>query len=160
MTSNININLIHQAISNEIDNKVAALSLKISENKDQSISIKAKNILIAKVKFPKKVAPYIDIRSENKDMFPAEVISEFNEEWCRISITRQEDVLEYSKQFSRIFTDIMESSGGDPFGCCSRYIQCSDAKKCIHPDPVFASACMYRKNLESGKIFYGKNRNI
>lgn len=46
------------------------------------------------------------------------------------------------------------------FGCCSRYEQCSDAKKCIHPNPVFALGCAYRANLESGKIFYGKNRNI
>ena len=46
------------------------------------------------------------------------------------------------------------------FGCCSRYEKCSDAKKCIHPDPVFALGCAYRNNLDSGRIFYGKNRNI
>lgn len=41
-----------------------------------------------------------------------------------------------------------------PFGCCSRYKECSDAKKCIHPDKERAEHCQYRKNLESGKIFY------
>ena len=44
--------------------------------------------------------------------------------------------------------------------CCSRYAACSDAKKCVHPDPCFALACGYRNVLNSGKIYYGKNRNV
>lgn len=48
----------------------------------------------------------------------------------------------------------------DAFGCCSRYETCSDAMKCIHPDPVFASSCQYRQNLLAGRIFYGKNKTI
>lgn len=46
------------------------------------------------------------------------------------------------------------------FACCARYEQCSDAKKCIHANQLYSKACEYRKNLESGKIFYGKNKNI
>lgn len=45
-------------------------------------------------------------------------------------------------------------------GCCSRYNACSDAKKCIHPDLFYARICSYRKNLEAGRIFYGKNCNV
>lgn len=44
--------------------------------------------------------------------------------------------------------------------CCSRYLECSDAKTCVHPDKVFALDCGYRKILNSGRIFFGKNRNI
>ncbi len=44
--------------------------------------------------------------------------------------------------------------------CCSRYLECSDAKACVHPDKSFAMVCGYRKILASGKIFYGRNRNI
>lgn len=44
--------------------------------------------------------------------------------------------------------------------CCSRYLECSNAKTCIHPDKAFALECGYRKILNSGRIFYGKNRNI
>lgn len=40
------------------------------------------------------------------------------------------------------------------FACCSRYQECSDAKKCIHPNVLYAKACQYRKNLEEGNIFY------
>lgn len=41
----------------------------------------------------------------------------------------------------------------DVFGCCNHYKECSDAKKCIRTDDR-AEACLYRKNLEAGKIFY------
>lgn len=44
--------------------------------------------------------------------------------------------------------------------CCSRYLECSNAKKCVHPDPAFALGCGYRKILASGKIYYGVNRNV
>lgn len=46
------------------------------------------------------------------------------------------------------------------FDCCSRYLECSDAKSCTHPDKDFSLKCGYRKILRSGRIFYGKNRNI
>lgn len=46
------------------------------------------------------------------------------------------------------------------FSCCSRFNQCSDAKKCIHENKLYSTACTYRKNLEAGRIFYGKNKNI
>lgn len=46
------------------------------------------------------------------------------------------------------------------FSCCSRYMQCSDAKICVHPDKPFAAGCFYRKVLHSGRVFYGENRNI
>jgi hypothetical protein len=44
--------------------------------------------------------------------------------------------------------------------CCSRYMECSNAKRCVHPDPSLALECGYRKILASGKIYYGENRNV
>ena len=46
------------------------------------------------------------------------------------------------------------------FGCCDKYIACSDAKKCLHGNPFYFLSCQYRKSLLAGKIFYGKNKNI
>ncbi len=40
------------------------------------------------------------------------------------------------------------------FACCSRYQECSDAKKCIHPNKLYAKACQYRENIDEGNIFY------
>lgn len=46
------------------------------------------------------------------------------------------------------------------FACCSRYVECSDAKKCLHPQQIYAKQCWYRDNLENGLIFYGKGANV
>lgn len=52
------------------------------------------------------------------------------------------------------------TQGGKAIGCCSRYVECSDAMKCIQKDDSISSVCYYKKNLESGRIFYGKNKTI
>lgn len=44
------------------------------------------------------------------------------------------------------------------FGCCSRYVECSNAKHCINPDKNLALQCYYLKNLRKGIIFYGENK--
>lgn len=48
----------------------------------------------------------------------------------------------------------------EEFGCCNDFIACSDARMCLHQDDRFYNGCYYRKNLEAGRIFYGKNKNI
>lgn len=45
----------------------------------------------------------------------------------------------------------------EKFGCCGKYVECSDSKKCLHCNTFYAKACYYRKNLDAGRIFYGKN---
>lgn len=49
---------------------------------------------------------------------------------------------------------------GEWFGCCGKYEKCSDALKCLDPDPEYGKRCYYKQNLDQGKVFYGKNRNI
>jgi len=48
-------------------------------------------------------------------------------------------------------------SNSNTFDCCSNYRACSDAKRCVISDRDYSSQCTYRKNLEAGRIFYGKN---
>ncbi len=50
-------------------------------------------------------------------------------------------------------------SGAAPFGCCGMFKECSDARRCIHPNRLYATSCAYRHNLDAGRIFYGKNKN-
>lgn len=45
------------------------------------------------------------------------------------------------------------------FGCCSRHLQCSDARECINPHIEIMMECSYRKKLKQGIIYYGDNRN-
>lgn len=64
--------------------------------------------------------------------------------------------------FKRCYKDSAEFT----FGCCSRFIECSDAKKCTckkehgyNNTKRFSSGSMYKDNLDKGLIFYGKNKN-
>lgn len=52
------------------------------------------------------------------------------------------------------------TSKASTFGCCSRFNECSDAKKCVHENKLYSKACAYRRNLDAGRIFYGKNKNV
>lgn len=72
-----------------------------------------------------------------------------------------------SEHPAEIYTEFLVRIAGETvnrypkeWDCCSRYMECSDAKKCVHPDKVFALDCGYRKILDSGRIFYGDNRNV
>lgn len=53
----------------------------------------------------------------------------------------------------------MESSG-QLFDCCHRFLECSDAKDCTHPDMEFQKRCTYRRKLKQGIVFFGANRNV
>lgn len=45
----------------------------------------------------------------------------------------------------------------DVFGCCSRYEKCSNLGMCLFQTDKEYEGCSYRKNLDNGKTFYGKN---
>lgn len=40
------------------------------------------------------------------------------------------------------------------FGCCHLYKECSEARKCLHENKLYARGCQYYYNLKAGKIFY------
>ncbi|MBQ7546397.1 MAG: hypothetical protein IJT41_05495 [Clostridia bacterium] len=65
----------------------------------------------------------------------------------------------YKFMLQEVLRAIIER-GSKEFDCCSRYEECSDAKRCIHPDPTFGIKCGYRKNLRDGKIFYGAKPTV
>lgn len=80
-------------------------------------------------------------------------------EWAKIVLNDQfiEKIL---ANIENVFKQCYLDEPVEGFGCCSRYTECSDEKKCIHPDPKISKGCYYKTNLDSGLIFYGKNRNI
>lgn len=70
-----------------------------------------------------------------------------------------EGIAEFAVFLSSVLEEAI-SSVQKEFDCCSRYEECSNAKRCIHHHPGMAISCGYRKILKSGRIFYGPNRNI
>ena len=59
-----------------------------------------------------------------------------------------------------LFQECFNRQNVEMFGCCNDHVRCSDARCCLHADDKFYLGCIYRKNLEAGRIFYGKNRNV
>lgn len=68
------------------------------------------------------------------------------------------DLLSYIRK--NIYYSLNHYQSNSSFGCCSRFVKCSDNKGCVHPNKLYAKGCKYRSFLDEGKIFYGKNRNI
>lgn len=54
----------------------------------------------------------------------------------------------------------LREGSGNGFGCCHLYNECSDAKRCLHENKLYARGCQYYYNLNAGRIFYGKNKSI
>lgn len=69
------------------------------------------------------------------------------------------DIAKFTPFLSSVLNAAIDKLPKD-YDCCSRYEECSNAKRCIHPNPAMAIGCGYRKILKSGRIFYGPNRNI
>lgn len=130
-------------------------NIKIEENRDNSISVFCKSLLIFKLFVLKKgysVSSKIEIDYESK----------YNEKLQTYRYRATEMELAEIIQKIMVKTDefIINNYHPEIFGCCSRYVECSDNRQCIHPDLLRAKGCQYRKNLEIGRIFYGKNKNI
>ena len=70
-----------------------------------------------------------------------------------------EELLPYIERLMR-YRLTQYKSKEPTYGCCHLYEKCSDAKKCISKEKIYATVCAYKKNLDEGRIFYGRNRNI
>lgn len=64
----------------------------------------------------------------------------------------------FLEELIRCRLDNYESSF-PPFGCCHLYQACSESGKCLQKSRSYSGACQYKRNLDSGKVFYGKNKS-
>lgn len=69
------------------------------------------------------------------------------------------DLLSYIQENTR-YALANYTSKASSFACCSKFNECSDAKRCVHENLLYSKACVYRSNLDAGRIFYGQNRNV
>lgn len=147
------------ALEQKIMNQEYTKFLHVNKNQDKSISIKAKSILAAKIKLTKRTS-YIEVKPKFKDEFVNFERVHSSNNSLRIKIAGIDDVIALINQLSIIYMKVLSELGEESFGCCHRYVECSDALQCLHPDFMTSLACLYKKNLDRGKVFYGKNKNI
>lgn len=147
-----------QAAAAEIGADAAAI--KINHGKTYS-SVWYGSVLAFRLKL-RKDARYVEVPMESKDtvqeLGSLSGQKEVSGGFWRVKLG-PEPVREHADILARVLQNAVDRMPKD-WDCCSRYMECSNAKRCIHPDPSFALACGYRKILASGKIYYGENRNV
>lgn len=105
---------------------------------------------------------YISIPPSLSDLIPIDAPRKApakDEKYYKILITDDHPLDSYKDFLVNVVAETVNRYPKE-WDCCSRYLACSDAKACVHPDKAFALGCGYRRILSSGRIFYGKNRNI
>ncbi len=81
--------------------------------------------------------------------------------YIRISIDNYKKISEIEEEIRKIYKSMFISymNSEESFGCCSKYLECSDKKRCVNDNIRLRFSCQYKKNLDNGKIFYGINQN-
>ena len=103
------------------------------------------------ISFPRT---YVDLLEQNGLIFKRD-----RSAYIKFTLSSADEIYQFIPALKAITQAIIDRVPNE-FDCCSRYQECSDMKKCTHPDQEFSLKCGYRKVLKSGKIFFGKNRNI
>lgn len=109
-------------------------------------------------------SPSIFIPAPFRDAVPSSFVPGISDvdaeaKYFRVDIDPQQPLDAYTSLLIQL-VDACVDRYPKEWDCCSRYMKCSDARVCVHPDKSFAMSCGYRKILGSGRVFYGKNRNI
>ena len=124
-----------------VSNKNSKMALKFSvkgRKNAKYFSLTVKNTVIPFIKIPDD----FEVKTINSDQINSFINFTL---WNDEAIALVKSIIVY-------YVETFEPS--DKFGCCSKYKEYSNAKKCLHANLFYSKACWYRKNLESGKIFF------
>lgn len=147
-----------RAAAEEIGASVAGVN--IIHNKEYS-SVRYSSILAFRLRL-RKNSRYIEVplgsQSVVQGIAPPDKQKKVTGNFWRVTLDN-EPIGEHADVLASVLKDAINRLPKE-WDCCSRYMECSNAKRCIHPDPELALKCGYRRILASGKIYYGENRNI
>lgn len=101
---------------------------------------------------------YLSFPDMFADMAP-EAKVEKGQKYVRLPVDSSHPLEGYADLIMRLIAATVDRYPAE-WSCCSRYMECSNARACVNPDKRIALACSYRKALNSGRVFFGENRNI
>lgn len=81
-----------------------------------------------------------------------------SDDFVRVPITKT-----YDRMLDPVVLSVIENmvdTVPKEYDCCSSFEVCSDAGHCVRDDRSRSLQCGYRKILKSGRVFFGKNRNV
>lgn len=137
-----------------------AEDVRLEENKDYS-AVYWRNSLAFRLRIRKKtnyIAVPLSSRPSVENLAPFDLQAKTGDDLWRVNLW-DVPVEDCAAALASVVRDTINRQPKD-WDCCSRYLECSNAKRCVHPDPTFALGCGYRKILTSGEIYYGENRNV
>ena len=155
---------IRKSISDLLANLDLPKDVSLARNEVLRLEEKKKHyslIFVDKLLFrivPKKTEYLFEFQPEYKKYF-SEITTE-PRKWVEIRLKELQDITTLDDAIGNIFDYEIKRTHGDLFGCCSKYVQCSDSKKCVHEDFLLSLGCQYRINLLEDRVFYGKNKNM
>lgn len=149
----------------------AKLDLQINKREKDSIIIIVGNnpwrngvikgdMLLCRVKTCGKIK-YVQVKKKYSTLFNKMNItysnnsSEQNEDMIRIDLSDFTALIDNPTDDFIKAVNLMYLNGISfpEFGCCSKYKECEQAEKCLHIDPLYATACQYQKLMKrSGKF--------
>ena len=118
--------------------------------------------LLFRICFHKKQS-YISFMAKKPELFSNmplyQTKSEEKFRIYRCNLSSPNDIARYSKELCLILDNAIDNQ---PKECdiCDLYMECSNAKKCVHWKREFSLHCGYKRILKSGRIYYGENRNV
>lgn len=142
--------------ANNIDPKMLSLSKK----KDFS-SITFSTSLLARLCF-RSGKCHLSIQVAYRSLLPDDACistDQKDDKFIKVQLSSATDITHYSNFFASLLQLVIDRLPKD-FDCCSSYLKCSDAGKCVNANKDMAMGCGYKKVLNSGRVFYGRNRNI
>ena len=95
-----------------------------------------------------------------KEVYADMGLGEASAQFTTVQIESEEDMERLRAALRKRKQVIFRNLISETFGCCNDFMRCSEAEACIHKEDRFFNGCMYRSNLEQGKIFYGPKRNV
>ena len=154
------IQQLYDTILSEIkdDVNIDFLTLEaLKTNNNYSIRYN-KSSLLCRIHLSQKQR-YISFPKDHIDLFTDFSVSRIKSEpdFIRVSFDTIDDIKRMKDAFIAIIKALPVPIA---FDVCSRYQQCSDALQCVDPDPQHALGCSYKRKLEKGIVFFGKNRNV
>lgn len=155
-----------EAKLNVVENKVApykSITISLPSN---VYRVNKKNLFFIRIKTTGNIK-YISFKKKYLFWFEKHEIPYYeiksDEEFFRVLLEDFDKVIQYGKSgelISLVEEMFLDAVNFEPFGCCHKYVECSNQKKCLHEDFLYSTACIYRKNMEKNKIFYGINKNV
>lgn len=137
-----------------LDQNWADSSLLTFEKRQNYYSVLFDGSLAVRIKGGKH--PYIELPAGGLEIPEGK---KKKDNYIRVKLEKLSDACAYATYIEDAMQRIIDGIPKE-FSCCSRYMECSDSIQCLMPDKDMAMRCGYRKVLMSGKVFYGKNRNI